>query len=160
MDACEAAHLGTRGNNDELRARLVQHQCEQLAKAPKDAPPLPPPDEPPSPPPPIAAAGGAKKSKKGKQPQADNGNDASQASAFGRRTFSMSLSEGTDKTEFFSDATKGQDVAVSSASQTDQLKAAVDGAIPVAALVKVHEGFLEVEDGDHQVAVLLAGLVR
>ena len=84
---------------------------------------------------------------------------SSTVTMFGRQTFSMPFAQERDKTDFFNnmDAEAPDVASESKASYLQIIEEASHGVIPVACMVKLLQGFQELEHGPNQVGVLLAG---
>lgn len=92
------------------------------------------------------------------QSHAGGGGEASgsaEMTMFGRSTFAMVPAEVEDKTEFFTGIDKGPALKDAEQTSAEIIEKATDGLIPVAALVKITQGFQEALND--QVAVLLSG---
>lgn len=74
---------------------------------------------------------------------------------FGRQTFSIPSENVEDKTGFYADINEGPKLQGVEQSVTEVLEQAVDGVLPLAACIKVTQGFQEMVD--LPVAILLAG---
>lgn len=171
VSLCSAAGLKKSGTVAALKTVLVQHFGAELDKefaaatqhddqvAPKEPPPLPPP----VPPPPVLAPEEPPATTGDAVPACSEGQDGhaggeSAPCVFGRQSFEINVEGGEDNTAFFTDATQGPVLKeVSRESQSELLQAGVEGVIPVAVFVKVLEGFQAVQEGENQVAFLLAG---
>jgi hypothetical protein len=171
VDQCKSLGLKKTGNMDVLKYRITDHfgreiedqlnletfpknpetDLKNLETAPKSEaePPLPPPPDPPEAPeeaPADAPEGGEGQS--GEQPK---------PFVFGRQSFAIP-GGGEDNTAFFTDAKDGPALKDTNREhQAELVQAGTDGIIPVATLVKVLDGFKGIEDGEKQVAFLLAG---
>ena len=92
----------------------------------------------------------------------ESGNGASGSSdltLFGRQTFSMVLADVEDKTNFYTGINEGPALqSLPEPTTAETVAAATDGVLPLAALVKISQGFQETVDDP--VAVLLAGWVH
>ena len=166
----------------ELKTRLLQSFIEKLDEAETKRmqdlqPPLPPPPGPPpssttSAAPAVQGSAAPAVQEPAPAPEEpcgqDQGGGSQQhaesdplgtGSAFGRSTFSMSVEEGRDKTHMFANAKIGTLPDQKGPTQHESLKNGSDAVVPVAAVVKVTQGFTEVGDGDNQVAFLLTGAV-
>ena len=137
--------------NLETFPKNPETDLKNLETAPKSEaePPLPPPPDPPKEPeeaPADAPEGGEGQS--GEQPE---------PFVFGRQSFAIP-GGGEDNTAFFTDAKDGPALKdTNRENQAELVQAGTDGIIPVATLVKVLDGFKGIEDGEKQVAFLLAG---
>ena len=140
-----------------LKFRIIDHfgrdieEDLNLATGHDEAgePPLPPPLDPPAlPNPPEDPQAAPVDASEGEKGQSDGQ--------------SFAISEGgQDNTTFFTDAKEGPALKESAREcQSDLLQTGTDGVIPVATLVKVLDGFKGIEDGEKQVAFLLAGWGR
>lgn len=90
-----------------------------------------------------------------------DGGGKSQVTLFGRSTFAMDFNQDDDKTNFF-DKVDGPEPAEpeSKVSTMDLIEAGEHGVVPVAALVKIMQGFAETQCGGNHLAVLLAGTLN
>ncbi|CAK8989314.1 Uncharacterized protein (Fragment), partial [Durusdinium trenchii] len=92
----------------------------------------------------------------------ESGNGASGSSdltLFGRQTFSMVLADVEDKTNFYTGINEGPALqSLPEPTTAETVAAATDGVLPLAALVKISQGFQETVDDP--VAVLLAGILE
>lgn len=78
---------------------------------------------------------------------------------FGRQTFTLKPDQAEDKTDFFNDLTDPDpSAAMKTDSYMDLINIGKHGVIPVAAMIKVMQGFQEIDNGPDQLAVLLAGV--
>eukprot|EP00435_Cladocopium_sp_Y103_P039487 s2061_g10.t1 len=163
VDKCAALGLKKTGAMAVLKYRIIDHfsreieealnlETEHNEPAEPPEPPLPPPPGPPGPP--EEAPADASQGEKG---QSD---EQSAPFVFGRKSFAIAEG-GQDNTAFFTDAKEGHALKETAReSQSELLQAGTDGVIPVATLVKVLDGFKGIEDGEKQVAFLLAGWGR
>lgn len=174
---CEKLFLSKKGGKQELKETLTRKQLSSLAtlqdvdaylsltsggaassssSATMDQPPIVEAPVPSHPDPPqqeaeVMSAGPSA------VPESSTG---STVVMFGRQTFQMVASEGIDKTDFF-DNLDEEPNALELQQQTgylDLVEKGVCGVIPLAALIKVFQGFQE-QDGGNFIAVLLAGLL-
>lgn len=167
---CEKLLLSKAGNavtlkENILRKRMTKITADELAvylpvqKKPSAPPPLPPPQEipptEPSEPPPTSAAPAAPP----EDGQAGNETGAGKGEVvmFGRKTFSVDVDGENDKTGFWDDMGEvpWETKEVEKMGYVELAEAGTDGVIPVAALIKVMQGFQE--DGNNHLAFLLAG---
>ncbi|CAK9055725.1 unnamed protein product [Durusdinium trenchii] len=170
--------LAKSGNTDALKTRIIDHwlsyiMCtesqlikyikDQTADAPADPSPAVPNGGNPVRKDTDAAPG--KSAPETAHEGSGGGNNASSSTPsnslllFGRRSFAMTNAEVQDQTSFFADI--GEGPAVQDGDTTtckDIIEEAKDGLIPLAACVKMSQGFQEVLD--EQVAVLLAGPMK
>jgi hypothetical protein len=160
------------GTSEQLKERIVQEWLANssdndvfkyagmadLGKAP-DTPAAPsgPPHAPAAPSAPSEAPAAPSASSAAPSDPSNSGTASADLSLFGRGTFALVPSEVEDQTTFFTGiqegpARKDQDAATSA----EILEEATDGVLPLAALVKVSQGFQEAVE--EQVAILLAGM--
>ena len=160
------------GTSEQLKERIVQEWLanssdndvfkyagmSDLGKAP-DTPAAPsgPPHAPAAPSSPSEAPAAPSASSAAPSDPSNSGTASADLSLFGRGTFALVPSEVEDRTTFFTGiqegpALKDQDAATSA----EILEEATDGVLPLAALVKVSQGFQEAVE--EQVAILLAGM--
>lgn len=167
-DECEKLLISKKGCAQTLKETIVRKRMSKMnteeleAYLPLQGKPtaaLPPPQETPetqpSEPPPASAAPAA--------PPADGqagdetGAGKGEVVMFGRKTFAVEVDEENDKTGFWDDM-GDQDWETKEPDKMGYLElaeAGTSGIIPVAALIKVMQGFQE--EGNNHLAFLLAG---
>lgn len=180
---CEKEMLNKRETNQELREILLRKQLSRFkvgedsssaAAVMEDAPDLKAHSPQAAPQASIAASFPAKdqseegaQAAEGQDPQEAEGAEQgtgldgggkSQVTLFGRSTFAMDFNQDDDKT-VFSDKVDGPEPVEpeSKVSTMDLIQAGEHGVVPVAALVKIMQGFAETQRGGNHLAVLLAG---
>ena len=99
----------------------------------------------------------------GKDGKGDAGGPgSSEVTLFGRSTFTMDFNKNEDQSSFFCSVDKavaGPDVDKSE-GHLALAEAGEHGVIPVAAMVKIFQGFSDSQQGGHHIAVLLTGRVE
>ena len=159
-DKCKDLKITQSGTLHQLKERLFCHQMERLTTADlswQAAEEPAPPAEASS-----SAAPAVGKPEQEKDAAAEGNGQEGQGSElvlFGRSTFTMEMNESNDKTEFFQDMGPDVETAGPSKSYLDLIQEGEHGVIPVAAMIKVMQGFQEVADGANQVALLFSGSV-
>lgn len=180
---CEKEMLNKRETNQELREILLRKQLSRFkvgedsssaAAVMEDAPDLKAHSPQAAPQASIAASFPAKdqseegaQAAEGQDPQEAEGAEQgtgldgggkSQVTLFGRSTFAMDFNQDDDKTVFFDKVDGPEPVEPESKVSTmDLIQAGEHGVVPVAALVKIMQGFAETQRGGNHLAVLLAG---
>ena len=181
QDACQERLISKKGNVSDLRETLTRHRLAKMSAkdfkkyvVPKKAKPhketassasakAPPPEE--------AKDGDSHvpshAPEEGHVVEHGGGQEASEAHSssdmvlFGRSTFSMEFDPKEDKSGLFynmDDDVNGPAVEKPQ-GYLALVEAGENGVIPVAAMVKIFQGFSDVQEGGNHVAMLLAGRV-